>query len=188
MSVDHTLDKLRQIGQLLPACEFKGVQFCDISPLLANPKLLDFACNELLKPFRGNLVDSVAGLEARGFIFGVLIAQKLGVPFVQLRKPGKLPGETLAQSYAKEYGTDTIEVQRHAIQPGQRVLLVDDILATGGTLLAACQLVRAAGGEPAGCAVIAELPALGGRARIKTEFGNIRIETLISMDDKEESE
>lgn len=165
-------------AKLLPACEFKGVKFCDISPLLANHEALTDACYALADRFRDAHIGVVAGLEARGFIFGPLIAISLGVGFVQLRKPGKLPGETLSQSYKKEYGTDTIEVQKAAIQPGQRVLLVDDILATGGTLVAACQLITAAGGTPVGCALVAELVGLGGRELVGAQAGVEKIVTL----------
>jgi adenine phosphoribosyltransferase len=173
-----TVDLENTLTALIPACEFKGVKFCDISPLLADADALASACYAIADRFRKERIDTVAGLEARGFIFGPLIAISLGVGFVQLRKPGKLPGETLSQSYAKEYGIDTIEVQKAAIKPGQRVLLVDDILATGGTLTAACQLVASAGGTPVGCALIAELIGLGGRELVTAQAG---IETLISL-------
>ncbi len=160
---------------LLPACDFKGVKFCDISPLLANAAALDLVCASMALQWRGEGVDAVAGLEARGFIFGPLIARHLGVGFIQMRKPGKLPGETLSISYSKEYGTDTLEVQKSAIGAGKRILVVDDILATGGTLVAACQLIRLAGGVPLGCAVVAELLALGGAAVIIEKTGVDRI-------------
>ncbi len=154
------------VCRLLSPCEFKGVKFCDISPLLADPKALDYVCQKLASKWTSHRVDAVAGLEARGFIFGPLIARYLGTGFVQLRKPGKLPGETLSVAYAKEYGTDTIEVQKSAIRAGQRILVVDDILATGGTLIAACKLIELAGGVAVGCAVVAEIESLGGMIRI----------------------
>lgn len=169
------------LAALIPPCEFKGVKFLDIAPLLADYRATHRACTELAWQFFSERIEVVAGLEARGFAFGVLIAQALRVGFVQLRKPGKLPGETLSQSYAKEYGTDTIEVQKSAIRAGQRVLLVDDILATGGTLAAACQLITAAGGVPAGCALIAELAGLGGRELVGAQAGVEKIVALVSL-------
>lgn len=181
MSIEQTDALLEQITTLVPACDFKGVKFCDISPLLADPIALQSACHTLAERARSFCADAVAGLEARGFIFGPLVAQELGVGFVQLRKPGKLPGATLSQSYQKEYGTDTIEVQTSAIQAGQRILIVDDILATGGTLVAACKLIEAAGGTPVGCALIAELAGLGGRDLIHAQTDVIGVVALVQI-------
>jgi adenine phosphoribosyltransferase len=172
-------DDITRVKALIPACQFKGVNFLDITPLLGDPAALKLVCDALAAHFRAQQIDAVAGLEARGFIFGPIIALALGVGFVPLRKPGKLPGDTLSQSYQKEYGPDTIEVQRHAIKPGQRILIVDDLLATGGTLVAACLLVKAAGAVPIGCATIVELDFLKGRDIIAKETGVAEVASLL---------
>lgn len=171
-----------RLAALMPTCDFKGVKFCDISPLLADFVEFDRACATLAAAFYDAKIDVVAGIEARGFIFGPQIAQYLDVGFVQMRKPGKLPGETLTLSYKKEYGTDTLEIQRSAIGAGKRVLIVDDILATGGTLVAACQLIELAGGVPAGCAMVAQLVGLGGRELLCERTRVERIATLVDLD------
>ena len=116
----------------------KGIIFKDITPLLADHKALGEAVEMLAEPFISSGVEIVTGVESRGFIFGSLLAQKLGAGFVPIRKPGKLPAETISASYELEYGTDSIEIHADAISPGQKVLMVDDLLATGGTMAAAC--------------------------------------------------
>lgn len=181
MTENQTENLSARLVDLIPPCEFKGVKFCDIGPLLADYRAMHRVCTELAWRFFDARIDVVAGLEARGFVFGALIAQALRVGFVQLRKEGKLPGETLSQSYKKEYGTDTIQVQTAAIHAGQRVLLVDDILATGGTLAAACQLITAAGGTPVGCALVAELTGLGGRELVEAQAGVEKVVVLASL-------
>jgi len=143
-----------------------GVVFKDITPLLADPSALALAHDEIAEPFAGDGVDVVAGIEARGFMLGPPVAERLGVGFVPLRKAGKLPWHTRSVSYDLEYGRDTIEVHADAIAPGARVLIVDDVLATGGTAGAAGQLVVSSGGQVAGIAVLLELVFLGGRGRL----------------------
>jgi len=144
-----------------------GVGFKDITPLLADPQAFAGCVEALAALAEGTQVDLVAAAEARGFVFGVSVAQKLGVGFVPIRKPGKLPDKVISLSYELEYGTDTLEVHADAIAPGQRVLLVDDVLATGGTARATCDLVERAGGEVAGCVFLMELEFLGGRGRLE---------------------
>jgi adenine phosphoribosyltransferase len=142
-----------------------GVGFKDITPLLASPSGLAAATEGLVR-LAPEDVDVVVGLEARGFIFGAPVALALGRGFVPIRKPGKLPRSCVFVTYELEYGTDTIAMHADALQPGDRVLLVDDVLATGGTLVAAADLVRQLGAEVAGVAVVVELTALPGRARL----------------------
>jgi adenine phosphoribosyltransferase len=141
-----------------------GVVFKDITPLLADGAALAAVVTALAAGY--GRVDKVAGIEARGFILAAPVACHLGAGFVPVRKEGKLPAPTFAQSYQLEYGTATIEVHQDAFAPGDRVLIVDDVLATGGTAEAATDLVRRAGGEVAGIAVILELAFLGGRAKL----------------------
>ena len=143
-----------------------GILFRDISPLLADPSGLALSIELLANPFRGKNVDLVVGAESRGFIFGTAVACCLSAGFSLVRKPGKLPFTKVSMSYELEYGTDTLEMHSDAIKPGQRVLVVDDVLATGGTMKASCDLVRQLGGEIAGVAVLTELTMLNGRKRI----------------------
>jgi adenine phosphoribosyltransferase len=144
----------------------KGIVFKDITPLLGDPKAFAQVIDAMAEPYAKAKVDRVLGIESRGFIFGTPVAQRLGVGFAPIRKPGKLPWKTVRESYALEYGQDTIELHEDAIQKGQRVLVVDDLLATGGTLSAACKLVERCGGVVAACAVVIELGFLDGRKRL----------------------
>jgi len=144
-----------------------GIVFRDITPLLASGPALKETIRQLADHYRGRPIDIVAAAEARGFIFAVPLAIELGVGFVPVRKPGKLPFATHAFEYSLEYGTDTLEIHSDGITPGQRVLLVDDLLATGGTIEACCRLIERAGGQVAGCAFVIELTGLRGADRIK---------------------
>ncbi|GAA3967679.1 adenine phosphoribosyltransferase [Thermobifida alba] len=143
-----------------------GVVFKDITPLLAHPAGLATVVDALVEPLQGRGIDLVAGLEARGFIFGAPAAVRLGAGFVPLRKAGKLPAQTLAESYDLEYGTATVEMHADAVTPGSRVLVVDDVLATGGTGRAAVDLIRRAGGTVVEFSVLLELGFLKGRERL----------------------
>ena len=145
-----------------------GIMFRDITTLLGDAEGARIAVDRLATPFQNEQIDKVAGVEARGFIFGLAVALQLGTGFVPVRKQGKLPGETLGQDYELEYGRDRIEVHVDAFQRGERVLLVDDLIATGGTMEAAANLIQAAGGEIVACAFVVELPDLGGRRRLET--------------------
>ena len=143
-----------------------GILFKDITPLLADPAALTAACDRLAEPFASAGVQKVVGIESRGFLFGAPVAERLKAGFVPVRKPGKLPAETVSQSYELEYGTDQIEVHADAVAPGERVLMVDDLLATGGTMAAACELVGKLGGEIVGVAFVVELCFLNGRDKL----------------------
>jgi len=140
-----------------------GIVFKDITPVLLNPKAFREAIDHMLEYARSRRVDVVVGIESRGFLFGAPIALELAVGYVPVRKLGKLPGETLREEYALEYGTNTVEMHKDAIQPGQRALIVDDLLATGGTSMAAARLVERSGGEVAGLLFLVELTFLNGR-------------------------
>jgi adenine phosphoribosyltransferase len=151
-----------------------GILFKDITPLLATPA----AMQETIARF-GRLdlgpIDKVAAIESRGFLFGVPLAMHLGTGFVPIRKPGKLPWKTRRVEYSLEYGKDAVEIHQDAVQPGERILLIDDLLATGGTMGAACQLITASGGVVAACAFVVELGFLPGRQRLQPH----RVESLV---------
>jgi len=144
-----------------------GILFRDITTLLGDAKAFRRAVDELVQPFAGQKIEQVAGIEARGFILGGAVAHQLSAGFLPVRKRGKLPAETLRQTYALEYGTDEVEIHIDAVSPGQSVLLVDDLIATGGTAEAAIQLLRRAGANVVGAAFVIDLPDLGGAARIE---------------------
>jgi len=145
----------------------EGIMFRDVTTLFADPRGFRMAIDQLLHPYIGTRIDKVVGLEARGFILGGAIAHQLGQGFVPIRKKGKLPAATISQAYTLEYGEAIVEVHDDAIAPGEKVLLVDDLLATGGTAEAGIKLVERLGGEIVGCAFIIDLPDLGGRARLE---------------------
>ena len=144
----------------------EGIMFRDVTTLFADARGFRMAVDQLLHPFAGDRIDKVAGLEARGFILGGAIAHQLSVGFVPVRKQGKLPGRTISEEYQLEYGEAVMEVHEDALQAGERVLIVDDLLATGGTCEAGIRLVERLGGEIIGCAFVIDLPELGGRARL----------------------
>jgi adenine phosphoribosyltransferase len=144
-----------------------GIVFKDFTPMLADPKGLALAVELMANPYRGTGVEIVAGAESRGFIFGIAIAQALSAGFVPIRKPGKLPHKVLGVDYELEYGTDRLEMHADGIRPGQRVLVVDDLLATGGTLKACCAMLGQARANICGVTVLIELAALNGRAQVK---------------------
>ncbi|MCC6678966.1 MAG: adenine phosphoribosyltransferase [Phycisphaerales bacterium] len=149
-----------------------GIVFKDFTPLLADPRGLALAVELMANPFRGTRIDLVVGAESRGFIFGIAVAQALSAGFVPIRKPGKLPRSVNGVDYALEYGKDRLEIHSDALGPGQRVLLVDDLLATGGTLNACCQLIKAGGAHIAGITVLIELLSLNGRELVR-EYGSV---------------
>jgi adenine phosphoribosyltransferase len=140
-----------------------GIMFRDITTLLKDPLAFRATITQLVNRYQGKKIDKVAGIEARGFIIGAPLALELGVGFVPIRKTGKLPGETIGHDYALEYGTDRIEVHLDAIAEGECVLLIDDLIASGGTAEAACKLIERIGGSVVECAFVIELPELGGR-------------------------
>ncbi|MCH4169462.1 MAG: adenine phosphoribosyltransferase [Streptococcaceae bacterium] len=153
----------------------EGILFRDITPLMANGEAFCQATHEIVEYAKEKQIDMVVGPEARGFIVGCPVAYALGVGFAPVRKPNKLPRETVQAEYAKEYGTDILTMHRDAIQPGQRVLIADDLLATGGTVAATIEMIEKLGGIVAGCAFLIELDELNGREKIE----NYEIKTLM---------
>jgi len=157
---------LRSLIRTIPDYPKPGIQFRDITTLLLDARGLREAVDGLAEPFRDERVDKVAGIEARGLILGGAVALELRAGFAPVRKRGKLPWQTIGEDYALEYGTDRIEMHCDAIAPGERVLLIDDLVATGGTAEAAIRVIQKLGGEIVGCACIIDLPGLGGSRRI----------------------
>jgi adenine phosphoribosyltransferase len=155
-----------------------GILFYDISTLLRHPDAWQVAMGRLSSVVRGHNPQILAGIESRGFLLAAPLALKLGCGFIMLRKPGKLPGATIGLEYALEYGSDRIEVQADAVHPGQRVVVVDDLLATGGTMAAGIQLLRNIGAEVPAAAALIELTFLNGRARL-----DVPVETLVAYDE-----
>ncbi len=160
--MEHLRTKIRHV----PDFPKPGILFYDITTLLRDAAGLRQTIDGLSEPFRDKQVDLVVGIESRGFILGCAIADRLGAGFVPVRKPGKLPASTIQQPYELEYGSDTLEIHKDAIEEGQRVLIVDDLLATGGTARAALDLVSQTGGEVLGLTFLVELGFLNGRAKL----------------------
>lgn len=171
---------LRDSIRTIPDYPKAGIQFRDITTLLADAKAFRRAVDELVQPFAGLKLDKVAGIEARGFILGGAVAHQLSAGFVPLRKKGKLPHRTRAVEYALEYGTDTIEMHLDAVHPGERVVLVDDLIATGGTALAAIDLLTQAGAVILAAAFVVDLPELGGADKLRT--AGITVSTLVNFE------
>ncbi|AGG87903.1 adenine phosphoribosyltransferase [Rhodanobacter denitrificans] len=159
------MQDLAALIRAVPDFPRPGVMFRDVAPLLADAGSFARCIDALAEPWQGSGVQAVCGIEARGFIFGAALAQKLHAGFVPLRKPGKLPPPVASVDYQLEYGSDQLQVQRGAFRPGERVLLADDVLATGGTLAAAAALLGGLGAELLGASVVIELPVLRGRSR-----------------------
>ncbi len=160
------MDSLERFIRDVPDFPKEGILFKDITPLLADASAFGEACDRLAEPFRDAGIAKVVGIESRGFIFGTCVAERLGAGFVPVRKPGKLPARTVSQSYDLEYGQDVIEMHADALDAGEKVLMVDDLLATGGTMAAACQLADKLGAEIAGVAFVIELCFLEGRTKL----------------------
>ena len=158
---------LKKLIREIPDWPKPGILFYDITTLLKDPQGFCALINQLYGHYHGKPIDIVAAIEARGFIFGPALAYRLGAGFVPVRKPNKLPAETVRETYQLEYGTDALEVHKDAIQPGQRVLICDDLLATGGTAAATVRLVRGMGGEVVGIAFVVELTFLNGRKKLE---------------------
>ena len=160
------VDRFRDLVRDVPDFPEKGITFKDITPLLGDPAAFEGALTAIAAPFTEDGITAVVGIEARGFIFGAPLASRLGASFVPVRKPGKLPWRVQRQEYALEYGSDALEVHEDAIDPGDRVLVVDDVLATGGTARAAIDLVKSQGGDVAGLTVFIELSFLNARSKL----------------------
>jgi len=163
---EHMMEDLKSIIRDIPDFPKKGIIFKDITTLLADAMSYQRMVDLISHRYVGKRIDKVIGVEARGFIIGAALAYKLGAGVVLVRKPGKLPGETFKKSYELEYGTDTLEIHTDAIKKGERVLIADDLLATGGTISAVVEMVRALGGEIVDCCFLAELSFLNGRKRL----------------------
>jgi len=170
--------KLRELIRDVPDYPKKGIVFKDITTLIKRGDAFDEVINIFFEKCKDKKVDLVAAVESRGFIFGGVLANRLKVGFIPVRKFGKLPARTVEQKYDLEYGTDTLEIHKDAVAPGQKVLIVDDLLATGGTIQATCKLIEKLGGEVAGILIMIELGFLNGRDKIK----NYDLFTLIRYD------
>jgi len=161
------LDDLKSLIRTIPDYPKPGIMFRDVTTLLRDPEGLERAVIAMARPFRTQHIHAVAGIEARGFILGGAIADRLGCGFIPIRKKGKLPWKTIGQEYTLEYGVDAIEIHEDAIGKGERILIVDDLIATGGTAEAAIKLIQATGGDIVGATFVIDLPELGGRAKIE---------------------
>ncbi|MBD3249035.1 adenine phosphoribosyltransferase [Candidatus Woesearchaeota archaeon] len=157
---------IRSKIRTIPDWPKKGIMFRDVTTLLNDKEGYKHLVSLLVERYKDMQIDIVAGIEARGFITGAVLAEKLGVGFVPIRKKGKLPGETVSEEYALEYGTDSIEVHKDSVKKGEKVLLVDDLIATGGTCLAAANLMNKLGADIVECSFIVDLPDLGGKKKL----------------------
>ena len=160
---------LKSLVRTIPDYPKPGIMFRDVTTLLKHAVGFNACIERLVEPYRTAGIEAVVGIEARGFILGGAVADRLGTGFVPLRKKGKLPSRVIGQDYELEYGTDIIEVHEDAIRSGERILIVDDLIATGGTAEAACKLVRRVGGIPVGAAFVIDLPELGGAAKLEAQ-------------------
>jgi len=171
---------LAEIIRTIPDYPKPGIMFRDITTLLGDARAFRRAVDELVQPFAGMKIDKVAGIEARGFILGGAVAHQLSAGFVPLRKKGKLPHMTRAVEYALEYGSDAMEMHLDAVKAGEKVMLVDDLIATGGTALAAVQLLKAADAEIMAAAFVVDRPELGGAARLRA--AGVPVSTLVAFE------
>ena len=171
---------LKTAIRTIPDYPKPGIMFRDITTLLGDARAFRRAVDELVQPFAGQKIDRVAGIEARGFILGGAVAHQLSVGFVPLRKKGKLPHKTLSVDYALEYGTDTIEMHIDGCQAGEKVMLIDDLIATGGTAMAAIKLLQGAGAEVVAAAFVIDLPELGGADKLRA--AGVPVSTLIAFE------
>lgn len=176
----NEFDYVRSTVRQVPDFPKPGILFLDITTATKDAKSLNLMIEFLYEKFKDEKIDYVAGIESRGFIFGTPLACKLGAGFIPIRKPNKLPADTIKESYSLEYGTDTIEMHADAVKSGDRVLVIDDLLATGGTAVAACNLVRKAGAEVVASAFIIELDPLKGREKI--EANGVKVVSMLNYD------
>ncbi len=162
-------EELKKKIRTIPHWPKQGIMFRDITTLLKDKKGMRRVIDLFVQRYTEQDFDIIAGIEARGFIFGGAIAHQLGKGFVPIRKKGKLPAETVSHEYEKEYGPDTMEIHKDAIKPGDKVLLIDDLIATGGSFIAACELIKKLGGEIVECACVVDLPDLGGKKLLQDQ-------------------
>lgn len=179
-TTEQRLQLIKDSIKTIPDYPKPGILFRDITTLLEDPKAFAATIELIVDRYRNQGITKVVGTEARGFLFGTPVALALGVGFVPVRKPGKLPRETISQSYELEYGTDSLEIHTDAVTPQDKILMIDDLLATGGTISATVQLIRQLGGQVHDAAFIIELPALGGEEKLK-QLG-IECYSLVSFD------
>ena len=174
------VDDLKSAIRTIPDYPRPGIQFRDITTLLGNPRAFRRAIDELVQPWAGNKIEKVAGMEARGFILGGAVAHQLSAGFVPIRKKGKLPHTTVSIAYSLEYGVDEMEMHSDAVLPGERVILVDDLIATGGTAQGAVSLLKQIGADVVAACFVIDLPELGGAQKIR-DMG-VPVRTLMSFD------
>ncbi len=161
------MSDLKTLIRTIPDYPKPGIMFRDVTTLLGDAQGFKAAIAQLAEPYRTEPIDAVAGIEARGFILGGAVADRLGCGFIPIRKKGKLPHKTIGQDYTLEYGVDTIEIHEDAIKEGERILVIDDLIATGGTAEAAVKLIRRTGGQVVGAAFVIDLPEIGGRKKVE---------------------
>ena len=170
----------KSVIRSIPDYPKPGIIFRDITTLLGHSRAFRHAVDELVRPYRGVRIDRVAGIEARGFILGGAVAHQLSVGFVPVRKKGKLPWQVLSEDYTLEYGTDRVEIHTDAVQHGEHIVLVDDLIATGGTCFAAIRLLERAGAKVVGCSFVIDLPDLGGSEKLRA-LGK-EVKTLVAFE------
>ena len=173
------MEALKKVIREVPDFPKEGILFYDITTLLKDGPSFAKAVDALCERYKGEPIDAVLAIEARGYIFGGMMAYLLGTGFIPVRKPGKLPAKAIQETYELEYGTDTIEMHEDAVQKGQKILVVDDLLATGGTAAAACRLVEKAGGKVVECCFLIELSFLNG----KEKLGSHKVFSLLQYDE-----
>lgn len=180
MPLDQRTTDLKALIRTIPDYPKPGIMFRDVTTLLGDAAGLRTAIRAMAAPYEGRGIDAVAGIEARGFILGGAVADRLGCGFIPIRKKGKLPWKTIGQEYTLEYGVDVIEMHEDAVKPGARILIVDDLIATGGTAEAAAKLIRRSGGVVAGATFVVDLPELGGAALLQSH--GIDSHVLVAFD------
>jgi len=158
---------LKETIRSIPDWPIKGVIFRDLTTLMQNPQAFQKSCNVLYERYKDMKIDKIVGIDARGFVFGAVLAYKLGIGFVPVRKKGKLPWKTIQETYSLEYGEDTLEIHEDAVEKGEKVIIIDDLIATGGTIGATVKLVKKLGADIIECAFVVELPDLKGRDQIQ---------------------
>ena len=179
ISMSISRSELADTIRSIPDYPKPGIIFRDITTLLGNPRAFRRAVDELVNPYVGMNIRKIAGMEARGFILGGAVAHQLSAGFVPIRKKGKLPHETVSIAYSLEYGVDEMEIHRDAVLPGEKVILVDDLIATGGTAVGAVQLLRQIGADVVSACFVIDLPDLGGRAKL--EALGVEVRTLVEF-------
>lgn len=177
---NEKLQYVREHVREVPDFPKKGILFLDVTTIVKDAKAFDLCIEYLAENFKDEKIDYIAGIESRGFIFGAALANKLKVGFIPIRKPNKLPAETIKETYSLEYGTDTIEMHSDAVKEGDRVLVIDDLLATGGTAVAACNLIKRAGAQVVAAAFIIELEPLKGKEKI--ENTGVKVVSMLEYD------